>query len=55
MDDDYEIIDEDLDYVLLFDEDKQKEQKNGAGCCFVLFLLSSITTIGFVSLTKVFA
>lgn len=55
IDDDYEIIDEDLDYVLLFDKEENKpEQKNGSGCCVVMFALFSSASYGIIALSKFF-
>lgn len=54
MDDDYEIIDDDLDYILLFDEDKKSEPKNSTGCCVAIFLLLSSAVAGYLGLSELF-
>lgn len=54
MDDEHELIDDDLDYILLFDENNEKKQNGKTGCCLILFFLFSSVTIGYIELSEFF-
>jgi len=43
-------MDDDLDYVILFNE--ELKQKKGTGCCIVMFLLASPVAVGFFAFSK---